>query len=277
MRKTRKTFFLVCAVSFLAANLFFAGCAGSLKRVNRHRELAETAFDEGRFMESMAHIDSSAWACEDIACSRDAYRWLFFKSSGGGNDVLRAAAYESLILSHLEAATRAENNSGREMENAGATTLSKNYLAWADSLHAIRGDPFPLADALILAAEIARADSPGVAVGHLIRITAKPEGMDIPGQLRPYIDRAEAMIDEIGAEMAARYKSGLSAFEKGDSTAAIEELGFSCNAAAGFNNAVLAAECARLIAEYYRDMGQQEIAGTWTGRALLWESRVEKY
>jgi len=259
---------LIAIITCAALVALLAGCAGQMKNVERHRNLAESAFYSSNFIGAKTHVDSAATACPNPQCQRDAYRWLLSVAIASGNDVLRADAYERIILSHMDSMTKTDNS-----ERDSAFIVSRKYIAWADTLHSLRGDPFPLADALVLGAEIALPDSPGIAVEYLIRVAARPEGTEIPSPLIPYINRAERKLDEIGEEMALRYNEGLKQLQNPESESALPDLKFAYGAATGFRNAELATETAKLIAEYYRDADNNEMAGIWAGNTLLWESK----
>ncbi len=260
-------------ITFIIAILFFAGCAGNKAEIKRHRAIAKSAYDASDFRTASAHIDSAAVVCSNIGCVSDAYRWLIQVSTASGNDVLRAQAYKNLALAYLDYASKAKPANSQEFADSAHSTASR-YLSWSDSLHALRGDPFPLADALLLSAQTAPADSPGIAIENLLRITVRPESAEVPRNLQPYIAQAEKLLDEFGREMALRYKAANEAFEQTPESA-IEDYKYVFNSAAGFRNSELAAESAIKIAEYYRDTGNKTQAAIWAGEALFWESRNE--
>jgi hypothetical protein len=249
--------------------LFIISCAGNKAEVIRHRKFAEESFRSAAFQSAKAHVDSAAAICEDIPCKTAQYRWLLNISTTSGNDVLRAEAYEKLILAFLDSSAPAKRKV--EYEDS-ARTVAGHYLSWSDTLHALRGDPLPLASALLLCAEIAPPDSPNVAIKHLQRIVAHPESATIPHSLKPYMFRAQALLDEIGREMALRYRAA-KLLSENFMQFPLEDLEFVYLAASGFYNVELAAEVALLIAEHHRDHGNQIEASRWAGEALLWESR----
>lgn len=260
-----RLFALIVSLSMI----FILSCAGNKAELKRHRAIAEESYRSAAFQTAKAHVDSAAAICEDIPCKIAEYRWLLNISTTSGNDVLRAEAYEKLILAFLHSSAHAK----RKAEYAdSARAFAESYLSWSDTLHALRGDPLPLASALLLCAEIAPPDSPNIAIKHLQRIVAHPESATIPQSLKPYMSRAQALLDEIGREMALRFRTAKQTLDNA-STFPLEDLKFVYLAASGFYNSELAAEVAVKLAEYFRDEGNQIEASKWAGEALLWESR----
>ncbi len=261
---------ITSALLFVA--ILILACAGNKAEIERHRTIARQAYDSSNFRSATAHIDSAASLCSNLECRTSAYYWLLNVSKTFGNDVLRAQSYKNLVLTYLDYSIKSD--SPEEYSDSAYATANR-YLQWSDSLHAYRGDPFPLADALLLTAETVPPDSPGVAIAYLMRLTSRPDTVEVPPNLQPYTSRAEKLLDEFGAEMTNRYRNANQIFA--DSPAkAIKDYKYVYSASAGFGNAELASEIALKLAEYYRDNGEKALASKWAGEALLWESRKDR-
>jgi len=241
--------------------LLFLGCAGTNPDVQKHRNMAEEAMMAGDSRVAISHIDYAVAACEnDTSCERDIYRWMLDFATAHNNDVFRAKAYERLALSYLE-----PSSEGNMVE---AKRIAAEYLRWADSLRAARGDLFPLTDALILEASVFRLDRPDSAIDFITQVLKLGSGFErteLPKQLRIAIGRGKALIDGLNAEMIARFEAG----KRGED--AIANLTYAFRAAAAFGKADIASDSAALLAELYDKKGDHESASRWTAEALKWK------
>lgn len=261
-------------IAILVTIILVIGCAGNKTKIKRHRASAAEAYEADRFREASAHIDSASSLCKTIECKVQAHRWLLEVAKASGNDVLRAQAYKNLALTYMNKSIETDSSQKKAYSDS-AYNIANRYLDWADSLNESRGDPFPLADALLLAAETSPPDSPGVAIANLLRLTFRPDTAKVPPNLQPYVSRAEKLLDELGREMALRLKIANQIFPENPEKA-IGDYIYVYRAASAFNNAELASEVAMLITEFYRDAGKEEKAARWAGEALIWEPRKAK-
>ncbi len=244
--------------------------------ITRHKSLANDAIDDGNIRSAIAHVDSAIGVCESVGCTLEIYEWMLHTATEHGNDVLRAKAFENIILVYISVSLSKDEIAG-EKNVAAAKERAREYLFWADSLYFSRNDPFPLVDALLISAEVARADSPGVALGYLSRIVElaeTPEFAMISERSKKTVERAKVIIDDIGLEMTLKFKTGKEAVLGSNPEKGLGDLLFAYDAASFFRNLEVAAETARLIAEYYRDIGEKNLAAKWTGRALRWEGEL---
>lgn len=262
----------------ISLSIIFFSCAGANKEAMRYKQNAENAMSADNFAGALAYVDSAVSACTDTACERGIYRWLIEISRKKGNDVYRAIGYEKLIMSHLKSSENSKSAPIAEIEYESARAVSREYLAWAESLNIARGDPFPAVDALLLSASIERRDNPDFALENLAKILSLADtsrGLLISPSLSKAIGKAKEIVDDIGNEMAHRFADAEKKLESNDTTELAQNLIWVYRSASAFGNAKIAVRSAQILVEFYKSKGDNKSSAEWAGRLLRWQAEIE--